>query len=276
MFDGVGAISGGGATSRLIEDYPSPKVGAIYDALFSPHAAAAFQIVKVEVPADADTTCGSEVAHRHDAGDGGSCTRGYEGTFLAEANARRPGIATHALQWAAPAFVGEPDVDGGRSLFTRSNMESYVLPWLRCMRDEYNVTLSWMGGAQNEKGYNATYIKLLRVGLTAGGFAATGIAAADQCCGETWLWKIVSDMDADPLLRAAVGAVSVHCAGALNKFDTPAAAIALGVPIFQAEEHIGLPDPDPIPVWEWPAAAATGFVSGAPPPPPSPPPLASP
>ena len=85
VFSGVGGISGGGATSRLIEDYPAAARASIYDALFTQQGAAAFQAVKVEIPADADTTCGAEVAHRHDAADGGSCTRGYEGAFLAEA-----------------------------------------------------------------------------------------------------------------------------------------------------------------------------------------------
>ena len=128
VFSGVGGISGGGATSRLIEDYPAPARASIYDALFTQQGAAAFQAVKVEIPADADTTCGSEVAHRHDAADGGSCTRGYEGAFLAEANSRLPGIAAHALQWAAPGFVGEAGVGNGTSPFTATNVPLRSLP----------------------------------------------------------------------------------------------------------------------------------------------------
>lgn len=237
VFAGVGGISGGGATSRLLEDYPEPKRAALYDALFSPQTAASFSVVKVEIPADADTTCGSEVAHRHDAADGGSCTRGYEGAFLREANARVPGIAAHSLQWAAPSFVAEAGVGGGKSLFTLTNVREYVLPWLRCMRDAYNVTLRWQGGGWNEKPFNQTYIKMLREELTAGGFAATGIAAADQCCGADW--NIVHAMSNDAALTSAVGAISTHCAGSMNKADTPDEAVALGIPLFQGEEHIG-------------------------------------
>ena len=186
VFEGVGGISGGGATSRLLEDYPDAKVSALYDALFSPQAAAAFQVVKVEIPADSDTTCGSEQAHRHDKADGGSCTRGYEGSFLAAANARRPGIAAHSLQWAAPAFVGEVDVDGGKSLFTRTNAVDYVLPWLECMRESYNVTIAWQGAGWNEKPHNNTYARLLRNVLDTNNFSSTGLASADQCCGAQW------------------------------------------------------------------------------------------
>jgi hypothetical protein len=249
-------ISGGGATSRLLMDYAEPTYSALFDLLFTPQIGAAFQNVKVEIPADADTTCGSEVAHRHDAADSGSCTRGYEGTFLAAASVRRPGIATSALQWAAPAFVGENGTANGTSLYTPTNVDDYVLPWLRCMRDAYNVTLTWQGGGWNERIHNNTYIIMLRQKLTAGGFSGTGVTAADQCCHMGW--NIVRDLDADPVLRAAVGAVSTHCAGSLNNQSTPAAVIALGIPLFQGEEHIGLPDPDSIPVWQWPAAAATG------------------
>ena len=82
-FGGVGGISGGGATSRALFDYPEAARAVLLDLLFAPQVGAALTHAKVEIPADADTTCGSEVAHRHDADDGGSCSRGYEGCFLA-------------------------------------------------------------------------------------------------------------------------------------------------------------------------------------------------
>lgn len=242
-FEGVGGISGGGATSRLLIDYPEPKYSQILDILYTPQNAAAFNTIKVEIPADSDTTCGSEVAHRHDKDDGGSCTRGYEGIHLAAANARRPGITSSSLQWAAPHFVGEPDVDGGKSLFTATNINEYVIPWIKCMKSAYNVTMTWQGGGWNERPHNTTYIKLLRQSLDAAGLSSTGIAAADQCCGAGW--NIIPELVQDPELRSSVAAVSTHCAGSMNKQDTPQAAIDLGIPLFQGEEHIGLPGEPP-------------------------------
>lgn len=57
-FGGVGAISGGGATSRLLFDYPEPTRSAILDMLWKPQHGAALQHVKVEIPADAgNLTC---------------------------------------------------------------------------------------------------------------------------------------------------------------------------------------------------------------------------
>ena len=40
MFGGIGAISGGGATSRLLVDYPEPQRSDILDTMFSPVAGA--------------------------------------------------------------------------------------------------------------------------------------------------------------------------------------------------------------------------------------------
>jgi hypothetical protein len=150
-FGGVGGISGGGATSRLFFDYPEPSRSKLLDLLWKPQYGAAMQHSKVEIPADADTTCGSEVAHRHDAADGGACNRGYEGWFLSEAATRVPGITSSSLQWAAPRFVGDSGISNGSSLFTQTNIDQYVIPWLKCMRDTYNVSLTYQGGGWNEK-----------------------------------------------------------------------------------------------------------------------------
>eukprot|EP01047_Picozoa_sp_COSAG01_P038313 COSAG01_NODE_3102_length_6579_cov_44.771605_4_plen_305_part_00 len=48
-FDGLGAISGGGATSRLLVDYPATQQEQILDYLFKPYFGASLQILKVEI-----------------------------------------------------------------------------------------------------------------------------------------------------------------------------------------------------------------------------------
>lgn len=85
-----------------------------------------------------------------------------------------------------------------------------------------------------------------------------GLAAADQCCGSNW--NIASDMAADPALAAVVDVITTHVAGSLEEnTPTPAVALALGKPLWQGEEHIGLPDPDGVPVWDWAGAASIGI-----------------
>ena len=44
---GIGAISGGGATSRLLVSYPEPQLTELLDFMFLPNHAASLQILKV-------------------------------------------------------------------------------------------------------------------------------------------------------------------------------------------------------------------------------------
>ena len=46
-FDGIGGLSGGGATSRLLIDYKEPQRSQILDYLFKPNFGASLQILKV-------------------------------------------------------------------------------------------------------------------------------------------------------------------------------------------------------------------------------------
>jgi hypothetical protein len=48
-FDGLGAISGGGATSRLLVDYPPTQRAQVLDYMFKPSFGASLQILKVEI-----------------------------------------------------------------------------------------------------------------------------------------------------------------------------------------------------------------------------------
>ena len=48
VFKGIGAISGGGATSALLRPYPEEQRSEILDLLFKPSFAAALPILKVE------------------------------------------------------------------------------------------------------------------------------------------------------------------------------------------------------------------------------------
>lgn len=56
VFDGLGAVSGGGATSRLLFDYPEPQRSAILDLLFKPRFGSALQHLKVRGSAALSTT----------------------------------------------------------------------------------------------------------------------------------------------------------------------------------------------------------------------------
>ena len=49
QFQGIGGVSGGGGTSRLLFDYPEPERSNILDMLFLPQQGASLQMLKVEI-----------------------------------------------------------------------------------------------------------------------------------------------------------------------------------------------------------------------------------
>ena len=69
QWEGVGAISGGGATSKLLMDYDAAVASDILDYLFTPSFGLSLQILKVEVGGDTDATEGAESSHMHSESD---------------------------------------------------------------------------------------------------------------------------------------------------------------------------------------------------------------
>ena len=92
MFNGMGAISGGGATSKLLYDYAEPARSNVLDYLFLPSFGASLHMLKVEMGGDADATEGSEPSHVHGPDDVPNFDRGYEWWLMKEAKARNPDI----------------------------------------------------------------------------------------------------------------------------------------------------------------------------------------
>ena len=75
VFDGVGGISGGGATSTFLLAYKEPQRSEILDWMFKPGFGAGLNILKVEVGADDQTTDGCEGCHMRSAEEV-DCLRG--------------------------------------------------------------------------------------------------------------------------------------------------------------------------------------------------------
>ena len=88
-FDGIGAVSGGGATSVLLKDYPEPQRSEILDLLFKPKFGASMSALYVEVPGDGNSTQGTEPSHMHGRDDQ-NYQRGYEWWIMREAKKRNP------------------------------------------------------------------------------------------------------------------------------------------------------------------------------------------
>ena len=125
-FDGIGAVSGGGATSVLLKDYPEPQRSQILDLLFKPNFGASMSAFMVEVPGDGNSTQGSEPSHMHTRDDL-NFYRGYEWWMLSEAKKRNRDITLDANAWGAPGWVGNGN-------FWSQDMADYYVKWIQGLK----------------------------------------------------------------------------------------------------------------------------------------------
>src|SRR6202011_5568674 len=65
VYDGVGAVLGGGGNARYLEDYPAAVRTRILDYLFKPGYGASLQLLKLEIGGDANSTDGAEPSVEH-------------------------------------------------------------------------------------------------------------------------------------------------------------------------------------------------------------------
>ncbi|MCO8276206.1 ricin-type beta-trefoil lectin domain protein [Actinoplanes sp. TRM 88003] len=195
VFDGVGAISGGGGNSRLLVDYPEPQRGEILDYLFKPGYGAAMQMMKVEIGGDTNSTSGAEPSHQHTRG-AVNCNRGYEWWMMEQAKARNPNIKLVGLSWGAPGWIGNGN-------FWSTDSIDYLISWLGCATS-HGLTIDYLGG-WNERGRDLTWYKNLRSALNSRGYSSVQIVASDD-----FGWGSADDALRDPAFGAAVSVYGSH------------------------------------------------------------------
>ncbi|XP_071755244.1 galactocerebrosidase isoform X2 [Centroberyx gerrardi] len=208
VFDGIGGLSGGGATSRLLVNYAEPYRSQILDYLFKPNFGASLHILKVEIGGDAQTTDGTEPSHMHYENDE-NYFRGYEWWLMREAKKRNPNITLIGLPWAFPGWVGHgknwpydfPDITA-----------SYVVTWILGAKQYHNLDIDYVG-IWNERNFDSKYIKVLRDTLDKVGLTDVGIIAAD---GD---WSVANTMNVDPYLNDAVEVVGAHYPGTITVME---------------------------------------------------------
>ncbi|XP_063804272.1 galactocerebrosidase isoform X2 [Pseudophryne corroboree] len=221
-FDGIGAVSGGGATSRLLVNYPEPYRTQILDYLFTPNFGASLQIFKVEIGGDAQTTDGTEPSHMHYADDQ-NYFRGYEWWLMKEAKKRNPNIKLVGLPWAFPGWIG----DGYNWPYYYPDVTAYyVVSWIIGAKQYHDLDIDYVG-IWNERAYDAKYIKVLRHTLDRLGLRNVGIIAADGN------WDVAHDMIVDPYLNDAVQVIGAHYPGTYTVQD----AVFTGKKLWASEDY---------------------------------------
>uniref|UniRef100_A0A4W4HA08 Galactocerebrosidase n=1 Tax=Electrophorus electricus TaxID=8005 RepID=A0A4W4HA08_ELEEL len=202
-FDGIGGLSGGGATSRLLVNYDEPYRSQILDYLFKPNFGASLQILKVEIGGDAQSTDGTEPSHMHYENDE-NYFRGYEWWLMGEAKRRNPNITLIGLPWAFPGWVGH----GENWPFHFPDITvSYVVSWIIGAKQYHELDIDYVG-IWNERSFDSKYIKLLRYTLDKSGLERVRIIASDN------LWEpITSFVLLDQELQEAVDVLGAHYPG---------------------------------------------------------------
>jgi len=224
VFDGIGAISGGGGNSRYLIDYPATQQAQILNYLFGP-GGAELQMLKLEIGGDANSSDGSEPSVEHEFRQI-DCRSGYEWWLAEQARNLNPGIKLYGLQWAAPGWVG--------TVWSKADVR-YVIKWLNCARS-HNLKISYLGG-WNENSYNVAWYENMRKALNASGYRSVKIVGADDLARRGW--NIASAMAANPALRAAISVVGAHdtCAFPTTGYHCVSTVTArrLGKPLWESE-----------------------------------------
>ncbi|XP_067656751.1 galactocerebrosidase-like isoform X2 [Haliotis asinina] len=223
-FDGIGAISGGGATSKLLVNYPLKQRDEILDYMFKPDFGAALHILKVEIGGDMQSTDGSEASHMR-LPDEENYERGYEWWVMMEAKKRNPDIKLYGLPWGWPGWLGG---DTGDVYANPEQTAMYIVKWIMGAKSKYGLHIDYIG-IWNESRYTTTYIKVLRKMLDQHDLQDTLIVAADN--GRDWD-VISSQVLADPDLANSMYAIGVH----YPRTNSTLLALDTGKPLWASED----------------------------------------
>jgi galactosylceramidase len=230
LFEGIGAVNGGGATSVLLKDYPEPQRSQILDLVFTPMLGASVSTMLVEVPGDGNSTQGSMPSHMHSRDDLDP-QRGYTWWVLREAARRNPAITRDAVAWSAPGWIGDGE-------FWSQDMADYYVSWLLALRDNHGLELDAIG-CRNEKGVSTNFASLLRATLDAEGFAHVRIHAFDNWPDDKF--DFVLPLLDDRPARDAIDVIGAHVLYAQGGYPTAeviAAARQMDKPIWNTEDHV--------------------------------------
>ncbi|XP_046548297.1 galactocerebrosidase-like [Haliotis rubra] len=223
-FDGIGAISGGGATSKLLVNYPQKQRDEILDYMFKPDFGAALQLLKVEIGGDMQSTEGSEASHMRQP-DEENYERGYEWWVMLEAKKRNPDIQLIGLPWGWPGWLGG---DTGDVYANPEQTAMYIVKWILGAKSKYGLHIDYIG-IWNESRYTTTYIKVLRRMLDQHYLQNTLIVAADNI--KDWD-QISSQVLADPDLANSIYAIGVH----YPETNSSLLALDTGKPLWASED----------------------------------------
>uniref|UniRef100_A0A0B7B8E2 Glycosyl hydrolase family 59 catalytic domain-containing protein n=1 Tax=Arion vulgaris TaxID=1028688 RepID=A0A0B7B8E2_9EUPU len=226
-FDGIGGLSGGSATSKLLIAYPDKERNEILDYLFKPKFSAALQILKVEIGGDAQASDATEASHMHVEWEE-NYERGYEWWLMEEAKKRNPNIKLYGLSWNFPGWLGNgtqnPYID-------RQKLANYIYKWIWGALVYHSLVIDYIG-IWNERYCDLEYLKVLRDTLNSNGFESVQIVATDSWWGE------IATVYSEASISAAADILGVHYPGVLS----PDSAKLIGKQLWSSEDYSSFND----------------------------------
>ena len=231
VYNGLGAILGGGGNARYLEDYPAAQRTQILNYLFEPGYGASLQLLKLEIGGDANSSAGAEPSIEHAQGSI-NCGAGWEFAVAKQALAINPNLLLYGLQWGAPGWVGQTASSGTTTLFTTADI-NYLIDWLNCATRS-GLTINYLGGwNERDTGTSAAWFGQLRQALNAAGYQNVQIVAGDGIGNNKWAYTSSPDV-------AILGAhdncgYPTGIGGAGTTCTSTAAAQASGKPLWGSE-----------------------------------------
>ena len=232
-FDGVGGLSGGGATSTFLMAYQEPYRSEIMDWMFKPGFASALDILKVEIGCDDETTDGCESCHMRSPTEL-NCSRGYEWDLMKAAVARNPAITLYGLPWGFAGWLGFGTTNPYHNV---SATADYIASWVECGRDTHGLNISVLGlwnEAWQAAGRPDTdpwdYALALRQRLDTSGLGHVRLVAPDGQIGD-----IVPALKRNATLRQAIWGLGAHYPGVRGA--DPTWRPDLGMTLWSAEDY---------------------------------------
>jgi galactosylceramidase len=230
LFEGVGAVSGGGATSVFLKDYPEPQRSQILDYLYKPKFGASMQTLFFEIGGDANSTQGSELSHMHTRTDL-NYQRGYEWWLMKQAKMRDPTLTLDGVAWGCPNWVGNNN-------FYSADMQHYNIEYIKGLKSTYGINLDAIG-CRNENGVNYTWAEQMKDSLVANGLT-TKLHGFDNWTGsETGgHWGFVCDATGgNAALTAALDVCSAHTTCNDASDPMPSCGLNSNKSFWDTEEH---------------------------------------
>lgn len=232
LFEGVGACSGGGATSVLLMSYPEPQRSQILDLLFKPNFGASMTTHFFEIGGDCNSTQSTEPSHMHTRTDT-NFQRGWEWWIIHEAKKRNPAITLDGVAWGCPAWVGNGN-------FWTQDMCDYYVTWIKGLKSTYGYDLDAVG-CKNESGENIPWVKMFKTTLINKGLSSVKLHAFDNW--GSGKWNFCSSLATDAALSAAVDVIAAHTTWDVAPWSEtniamPSYVSNSGKLLWDTEEHI--------------------------------------